>query len=307
MKEKKLIALGALLSFLFLTLTYGIQFGFIPNAGTSLESDILIAYGLISSISILGLVGLFLMSINKNYFDARDEIAELNKDLKQNLEVKSTLNKIMVHDFSTPLMIIKMTADKLLASDALENKPLEIIKHSCLSIISILQNVKAMIVDPKSIHDAQESLVLKDTVNELLTTLSPMLSAKGINVEVNIEATLTLVTNKAVLKSNIISNIMTNAIKFSPPSGGLKINAHQEESQVFIHILDSGPGMSEEKLKTIYSFDSNTSTKGTQGEKGTGYGIPIVKFSIGLLHGTAEVRNRIDGPSGLEFILKLPV
>jgi signal transduction histidine kinase len=305
--EKKLIGIGSLFAFTYLTLCYGIQFNLIAHESITLNKELLTSYNFISTFTIISLVGIFLMTINNEYFKAREVNVELNKDLNRNLEVKHTLNKIVVHDLATPLMLIKGLSERLLTLNRGDHREVGIINNAALNIEIILKSVNEMMVDAKKINEKKEDIVLSELLAELLENLSSILKEKNINVVLNIDPSLSLFTNKTVLQNNILVNIMTNAIKFSNPYSSITINAYENQKNTLIHILDSGPGMTPEKLKTIYNFDLNISTKGTSGEKGTGYGLPIVKFSTGLLKGSIEARNRIDANSGLEFILKLPM
>ena len=73
----------------------------------------------------------------------------------------------------------------------------------------------------------------------------------------------------------IIRNLISNALKFTPQSGKIKINAINAETIIIIEVKDSGVGMNEEQIDKLFGVGSIKSTNGTDGEKGTGLGLLI--------------------------------
>jgi signal transduction histidine kinase len=304
LEEKKLIGLGSVMTLFFLTVTYGIQFELIPYQKAELNLYLLSSYNFISSLTIISLVSFFILVIKKEYYKARSEIVQLNEDLKKNLVIKNTLNKVVVHDLATPLMLIRGLSDRLLTRNETDNhKEINIINKAALNIENILKSVKVMVVDVKSVNKTKESLSMGELLNETLSSLGPIANLKNIDIVQEINTEHFINTNKAILQNNILVNLLTNAIKFSVVNSSILIKSVENDGIVSLHILDSGPGLSTEQMKSIYDFELNHSTTGSEGEKGTGYGLPIVKFSVDLLGASIEARNRLDGQTGLEMIL----
>ncbi|PTT00494.1 histidine kinase [Pedobacter sp. HMWF019] len=105
----------------------------------------------------------------------------------------------------------------------------------------------------------------------------------------------------------ITGNLISNAIKFTPENGMVKVDMslieQQDQHMLDLKISDTGAGISEEALKHL-ELGSCSSTKGTCGEKGYGFGLELVKHLIKGLGGTMEIYNKIG--SGACFNVKIP-
>ena len=108
--------------------------------------------------------------------------------------------------------------------------------------------------------------------------------------------------------SQIINNLVSNAIKYTPKGGAISINAEQTDMKVSIHIADTGVGIPQ---KLVDEFNDSTtgqpleSTPGTNKEKGTGLGLMLCKGFAGLMHGRITL---VSAPEkGACFTVELPV
>ena len=78
----------------------------------------------------------------------------------------------------------------------------------------------------------------------------------------------------------VIHNILLNAIKFTPRYGNITIGAIHDKETTELYFKDTGVGISPENLGNILKLESKYSTNGTEGEKGTGLGIILIKEMI---------------------------
>lgn len=106
--------------------------------------------------------------------------------------------------------------------------------------------------------------------------------------------------------SQVFSNLIDNAIKFSPPSGNVEIRTKNKDEFILISIKDSGPGIKEDdKLKIFERFyQVDKSRKGGEG-RGVGLGLAITKQIVSA-HG-GEIWVESDGKNGSTFVVKLPL
>nr|WP_199076939.1 GAF domain-containing sensor histidine kinase [Pedobacter sp. ASV19] len=130
---------------------------------------------------------------------------------------------------------------------------------------------------------------------------------KNINllIELNEGDTLSPFPKNKLLQ--ITGNLISNAIKFTPENGVVKVDMslieQQDQHLLDLKISDTGAGISEEALKHL-ELGSNSSTNGTCGEKGYGFGLELVKHLVKGLGGTMEIYNEIG--SGACFNIKIP-
>lgn len=105
--------------------------------------------------------------------------------------------------------------------------------------------------------------------------------------------------------ATVLRNLVSNAIKFTPPKGSIKISTTADENFILVAIRDSGVGLSAEKIKTIFTLPEEKSTSGTAGEKGTGLGLILCKDYVALNKGTIRVESHVG--EGTVFTFSVPV
>jgi PAS domain S-box-containing protein len=106
------------------------------------------------------------------------------------------------------------------------------------------------------------------------------------------------------LIERIMLNLISNAVKFTDPGGSVFVNIFDRESSVVISVKDTGIGISEEKLQSIFERFIQVDKSLTRNREGSGIGLSLVKALIELHNGTIEVKS-IPG-EGSEFIVELP-
>jgi signal transduction histidine kinase len=128
----------------------------------------------------------------------------------------------------------------------------------------------------------------------------PNANAKGINVSTEISDSTSIQGDKFTLET-VIRNLINNAIKFTPKNGEVRICGKETESDVSILIKDNGVGMSNETLGKLFHIDENSSSLGTNNEKGTGLGLILCKEFVEMNNGVITVASKI----GKGTIIKL--
>jgi signal transduction histidine kinase len=102
----------------------------------------------------------------------------------------------------------------------------------------------------------------------------------------------------------VIRNLISNGIKYTPENGMVKINVELNGNSVKISITDTGVGMPQSTIDSLFKIEKTNSTKGTSGETGTGLGL-IISNDFLLKHGSKlEVQSKIN--IGTTFSFSLP-
>ena len=105
--------------------------------------------------------------------------------------------------------------------------------------------------------------------------------------------------------NTVIRNLLTNAIKFTPLEGKIKIQAEQIKDIVKIHITDSGIGMDKKQLESLFKIEKGVSREGTDGETGTGLGLILCKEFIDKNKG--KIWAESEPQKGSTFHISLPI
>ncbi|MGI9088732.1 MAG: sensor histidine kinase [Chthoniobacterales bacterium] len=102
----------------------------------------------------------------------------------------------------------------------------------------------------------------------------------------------------------VLDNLISNAIKYSPFETTIRVRGTVEDGSVFITVTDEGPGVSEEDQKRMFGKFARLSARPTGGESSTGLGLSIVKKLVRAMSGSIECRSTFG--HGSSFILRLP-
>ncbi|MGC8803764.1 MAG: sensor histidine kinase, partial [Bacteroidales bacterium] len=102
-----------------------------------------------------------------------------------------------------------------------------------------------------------------------------------------------------------IRNILSNAIKFTHRNGRIEVKAYRIKSHAIIEIKDNGVGMSSNVVRNLFKIGQVVSSKGTEGEKGTGMGLLLCKEFIELNGGKITVQSSVG--KGSTFRIRLPL
>ena len=104
---------------------------------------------------------------------------------------------------------------------------------------------------------------------------------------------------------SILHNLITNAIKFTHKLGKIQISAYRKDKMVEVTIKDNGIGLSAKKVESLFHIDENVSSRGTEGEKGSGLGLLLCKEFVEINKGEIRVES-IPG-EGACFSFTLPI
>ena len=104
--------------------------------------------------------------------------------------------------------------------------------------------------------------------------------AKSIDLNVNLSDNLPAVHIDAERINQVITNLVTNAIKYSHKNTNITLEAFRSDGFVQVSIKDQGQGIPEDELPNLFGKFTKTSTRSTAGEKSTGLGLAIVKKII---------------------------
>lgn len=105
--------------------------------------------------------------------------------------------------------------------------------------------------------------------------------------------------------TTVVRNLISNAIKFTPPGGSIQLASSVVNGEAVISIMDSGVGMSEEVMKKLFRIDAKHSTMGTANEKGTGLGLILCKDFVEKNGGRLWVSS--EEGKGSVFSFTLPI
>jgi PAS domain S-box-containing protein len=146
---------------------------------------------------------------------------------------------------------------------------------------------------------------LAAVVDAAVETARPIIEAKGHQFDLQLPAAPVVFAADPLRLAQILSNLLTNAAKYTDPGGTIRLRASSDAGQVTIAISDTGIGLAPEALSNIFVMFSQVQASRARSEGGLGIGLALAKGLIKLHNGVIEARS--DGlGKGSEFIVRLP-
>jgi signal transduction histidine kinase len=237
-------------------------------------------------------------------------LEEKNLSLHQLIKMKNELLGIASHDLRNPLTSIQgYSAFLLTKGDDLSikkrNNFLKIINTASDNILKLLNDLLSF----SAIESGQLSLDLKpgnlrELIDEYIEMYTPLAFEKKITLNMNCQNESVAIFDKPRI-GQVLDNLLTNAIKFSPIGGSIEINLNTENGYKLVSVKDQGPGIKNEDLGNLFQPFKKLSSNPTGQEKGTGLGLAIAKKIIELHNGVLILESK-EG-DGAKFIFKLPI
>lgn len=237
-------------------------------------------------------------------------IVSKNQELKELNHTKDKLFSVIGHDLGNQFNII-LGFLEVLVSDfkKLDAGKVEYhlnnISKSSKHAYDLLENLLTWSrMQTKSIHYNPEVFNINSKINQSVEMLEGAFTKKNITVEVIEEDNIEVFAD-ANMFSMVIRNLVSNAIKFTNENGKISISIKKNEDFCQVTVQDNGIGISPDIVQRIFLLESNHSTRGTNGEKGTGLGLILCKEFIEKHNGKIWVESEVG--KGSRFVFTLPI
>ncbi len=254
-------------------------------------------YGLVSDIS--------LRKKAENELNlSTDNLIKLN-------ETKDRFISIISHDLRTPFSSILGFTDLLLSDKDLgesdRKQYIEFIQESSKSMLYLVNSLLDWTrLQTGRIKFEPERIEAGKIIENSLKALSGAAFQKNIEITSGVEDDVFVFADKDLV-IQAFNNLISNAIKFTPRNGSIRISVAPSAKIRFLEftVKDSGIGIKPENMDKLFRVDSKFTSEGTDGEKGTGLGLSLVKEIIEK-HG-GSIRAESKPGEGSEFIFTLPI
>lgn len=242
-----------------------------------------------------------LRSSEKKTLEALDKERELN-------QLKSYFVSMVSHEFRNPLSTLRVMSDILLRFEGrlTPEKKQEYLRQVDTAISHMCQLLDEVILlgraDTGKLELDLTEVDLQAFCNELISALQFSDEQQHI-LQLVADTPLERVKLDAGLLRHILTNLLSNALKYSPPASVVKLTVAYQEMQVIFNVSDRGIGIPKADQSRLFETFSRCSNVGKV--PGTGLGLAIVKRCVDLHHGTIEVES--DAGKGTEVTVVLPV
>ena len=213
---------------------------------------------------------------------AKKEVQSQNVRLQELNHTKDKFFSIISHDLKGPLNSLTSFSRLLIDhTDSMSREEIQMLARdldkSVKNLLTLLENLLEWSRSQTgNIDFTAEDFNLSELIQGNKVLLDGQAGAKNITLKLELSGHVTVRLHKQSINT-VVRNLITNAIKFTPEGGTIRVGTRRENSRIYIFVADNGVGMSQEVMEKLFRIDSKHSTTGTANEKGTGLGLILCR------------------------------
>jgi len=239
-----------------------------------------------------------------------EQIIQLrNHQLSELNATKDKLFSIIAHDLKSPFQFL-LSSTEFLATEieSLSQEEvrlyIEKLGGNLNNLYDLLENLLDWSMMQRNMIDYKpENLVLNDLVKKVIGMSTQNAVKKNISIFNKINSGAVVYADINMLHS-VVQNLIINAIKFTHSGGQIIVSSTDKNDFIEVSVNDNGIGIESEKFIELFNFNRIYSTNGTNGEKGTGLGLPLCKEFVERNGGKIWIESEVG--KGSTFFFTLP-
>ncbi|MCF7568195.1 HAMP domain-containing histidine kinase [Sabulilitoribacter arenilitoris] len=226
-------------------------------------------------------------------------------------EIKTDFINNMTHEFKTPIATINLALDSIKNPKIINDKEkviryLNMIKDENKRMHAQVENVlRISKLEKNELNISKDRLDLHDLVNDAITHVQLLVEDRNGTIKMHLNAEKSSVLASEMHFTNVIVNILDNAIKYSPDTLKIEIFTENVGTNILLKIKDYGSGMSKAALKRVFEKFYREHTGNIHNVKGHGLGLAYVKRIVDDHQGHVTVES--EKGKGSIFIIRLPI
>lgn len=264
-------------------------------------------YILASISKILVLSAFFILIIILSFVTALYQLVKQ----KQISEIKTDFINNMTHEFKTPIATINLALDaiknpKVISDQEKVMRYVKMIREENKRMNAQVENVlRISKLEKNQLEVNKEKVDVHDLIEEAVTHVDLLVKDKGGYINVKLDATSTEILGNHFHFTNVIVNILDNAIKYSEDAPKIDITSENIGRHIVIKVKDQGIGMSKNVQKNVFKKFYREERGNIHNVKGHGLGLAYVKKIVEIHQGEIYVES--EKGFGSAFTIKLPV
>ncbi|MEO6119800.1 MAG: response regulator [Terriglobales bacterium] len=278
-------------------------------AVVSVEEGIRCTQGLASDVGARRAVEENNAQLTLKLVESNRQLEARNREVERATQLKSRFLANMSHELRTPLNAI-MGFSELLTDPAngvvtdRQRRWMGHIRNGSMHLLQLINDILDLSkIEADQMEYRLESVCLNDAIPEVMAIVRPLAQARKVNLAHNIAPGLVVVVDRTRLKQ-IIYNLMSNAVKFTPAHGMVKIEARAYSEFVCISVSDTGLGIRREDQEIIFEEFRQVSETNKGVMEGTGLGLAITKRLVERQGGRIWLESTPGEGSRFSFTLR---
>jgi len=235
------------------------------------------------------------------------EVRDLMQQLEDRIHERDRFLAVLGHELRNPLGAILLAAQMTDHDGRLDGEHAQLIERQSRHLTRLVNDLLDLSrVAAGKIILKRNILDLRDIAGQSLEVVRPVAERQGVKLEVrNCERPL-LVDADSVRVDQILTNILTNAIKYTPEDGHVVLELRAEKGQGVLEVIDDGVGIAENRIGSIFELFAQAENAIGRSQGGMGIGLALVRNLVELHGGTVSAAS--DGlGKGSSFTVRLPL
>lgn len=253
-----------------------------------------------------------LTKLNNELINLQRELAKKNAELERINEIKNRFLGMAAHDLRNPLSVIQSYTQYLMERSEpylpeKQKKFLDTIYSTSQFMLNLIDDILDVSkIEAGKLHLNKQFTDITALIRNNVELNKALAAKKDISINLDVKIQAVNIDIDAHKIEQVFNNLITNAIKFSYPNTSIDITLEPfEENMLLFSFVDQGVGIKPEKLESIFQPFSKETSRGTEGEPGTGLGLVIVKQIIEGHGGKIWVESTVKRGSCFCFTLPL--
>ena len=238
-----------------------------------------------------------------------DELAQTNMALFESNRLKGDFLATMSHELRTPLNSILGFSDVLLSGDTLTDKQrrwVSNIQSSGQKLLNLINDILDLAkIEAGKMQVRSDQFNFQDVAEGLLNMFRPLAEKKNIDLRSQVEPDMPGLKQDLTKLHQILQNLVSNAIKFTPEGGRVLLKAEADTKFVTISVMDTGVGVADDEQDLVFQKFRQSGNPMTREHAGTGLGLSIVRELCKLLGGEVTLHSELG--RGSTFTVRLPL
>ncbi len=226
-------------------------------------------------------------------------------------EIKNDFINNMTHEFKTPLATISLAVDAMRNEKVVHDRGKSeyfssIIKEENRRMNKQVETIlQAALIDRQELQLSLQPIHAHQVIQHVMDNFALQFQEIRANIMLELNARYDLVEADEVHFTNLISNLIDNAVKYSREKPSIRISTHNTGKNLIVRLEDNGIGMNKETQRRIFEKFYRAHTGNVHNVKGFGLGLSYVKSVVDAHHGRIKVESAVG--KGTTFTVEIPL
>jgi signal transduction histidine kinase/CheY-like chemotaxis protein len=210
------------------------------------------------------------------------------------------------HELRNPLSAVRNALVVAGLDEGRRGRALDIARRQTDQLVRLVDDLLDMArITQQRITLRKETLVLASVLEKAIEATRPLIEEREHRLALSLPSATVCVAGDAARLEQVVVNLLTNAVKYTPPGGKIDVSAAAEGEQAVIRVRDTGIGIAPDMLPRVFDLFAQAEQGLERAEGGLGIGLTLVRRLVEMHGGTVEAASGGLG-NGAEFVIRLP-